>query len=906
MKLFASRGKQPAAAMKGVPARAAPAPVHHAVQRSHQATIRALLSNPRPQAALRLGAPGDVHEREADRIADAVVRSPATQRDAGVDRAAPMAVQRSCGCAACERDDLLQRRPNGHAPVASPVPAGPLAASIGRALRSPGQPLPLDTQAFMAERFGRSFEHVRMHTDAVAAASARALDAHAYTLGQHVVFDAGQYRPWSHAGRRLIAHELVHTVQQGATTAVATPASGHVQREVNPKRIAASADVLEKIRAIASRTGNASDPAAANLARLARLGIGFNPGASKEEKDNAFVYTCNCGWIDLGHFFISAAAAYAVGYQRKRIGVHVDGEAVTIESLMAAGMEHIAPALDVLLATVPGGQGQHAMADVRRLLASAEPRDIALALGYWMEFVQQVAKLVADPASALPAPMRAALAPWLARYQRELLGAAPEGLGVAIEGSARSAFTIEDLPSDCYGAALGQDVWQRTDGARNDPAPIHALMQAFFADCNAVFPAPGSPERKAILAETTPGARESEGEGDPLPAVLGEPARHGSTTARLLASAAPLCRTATVRPCRTSTGRAAMPVPAADLSVLTAIRRLDLQLDGVSLHASAGGDLTARGQLPNIQGLGRLTALAQYNLLSGRLHLQADGPVSLRADGVLKVDLERLFAGLAGPEVAQLKAYLQSPELAGLLQELITDPTRVELVQAIAAHLRAHFPNAAELVRTLVARLRSGEALALASTLSASGSVRIGGIPVTYFHASKAAGREPLLGFEGGLLASELAHGRVLVGAKGVLYGQDILQAQVFAGIDPFAKAFTAELSAKNRTLTGNDLSLRVRYQATFDGNQQFMLFVQARWASARRYRVARAAGVMSAGRGSARTPPQSPDHGRRHGTPHPAPSRCRSRNSRMRRSVGISVRTSSRSKCVRNSSMSG
>ncbi len=833
MQLFATRVKQPTAATKGGPLVEPPVHVHHGARHSQQQTIRALLSSPRPQPKLRLGAPGDVHEREADRIADAVVRGPAMRSDARVDASSQVAVQRSCGCAACERDSLLQRKPSSGVSVAPAVLADRLAASVGSATRSPGQPLPADTQAFMAERFGRSFEHVRVHTGPAAAASARALDAHAYTLGQHVVFDAGQYRPGSIAGRRLIAHELVHTVQQGAASAGAAPIADRVQREVNPKRIAASADVLEKIRAIAARSGSGSDPAAANLARLARLGLGFNPGASKEEKDNAFVYTCNCGWIDLGHFFISAAAAYAVGYQRKRIGVRVDGEALTIEGLMTAGMERIAPALDVLLATVPGGHGQNAMADVRRLLASAEPRDVALALGYWMEFVQQVAKLVADPGSALPARVRATVAPWLARYQRDLLGAAPEGLGVAIEGSARSAFTIEDLPSDCYGAALGQDVWQRSDGARNDPAPIPALMQAFFRDCSAVFPAPGTPERKAMLSETTPGARESEGEHDPMPAILGEPARYGSTTAKLLASAAPLCTTASIRPCRTSTsistGRASMPVPSADLRLLTAVRRLDLLLDGVSLHASARGDLTARGQLPNIPGLGRLTALAQYNLLSGQLHLQADGPLSLRADGVLKVDLERLFAGLVGPEVARVKAYLTSPELAGLLQELVADPTRADLVQAIATHLREHFPNAAEVVRMLVARLRSGEALALASTLSVAGSLRVGGVPVTYCRARKAAGRQPLLGFEGGLLASELARGHVLVGAKGVLYGQDILQAHVFAGIDPVSRAFDAELSAKNRTLTGADLSVRVRYQARFDGNQQLMLIVQGR-----------------------------------------------------------------------------
>ncbi|GLH71640.1 hypothetical protein GETHLI_01420 [Geothrix limicola] len=88
--------------------------------------------------------------------------------------------------------------------------------SVQETLRTPGQPLEPSTRAFMEPRFGQDFSHVRVHADARAAASAQAVHAHAYTVGQDVVFGAGRYAPHSPAGRALIAHELTHVVQQSS------------------------------------------------------------------------------------------------------------------------------------------------------------------------------------------------------------------------------------------------------------------------------------------------------------------------------------------------------------------------------------------------------------------------------------------------------------------------------------------------------------------------------------------------------------------------------------------------------------------------------------------------------------------------------------------------------------------
>jgi hypothetical protein len=85
---------------------------------------------------------------------------------------------------------------------------------VGEVLRSPGRPLDSDTRAFFEPRFGLDFSGLRVHTDERAARSAEEIDALAYTLGNQLVFGRGQYRPDTSEGRRMLAHELAHTVQQ--------------------------------------------------------------------------------------------------------------------------------------------------------------------------------------------------------------------------------------------------------------------------------------------------------------------------------------------------------------------------------------------------------------------------------------------------------------------------------------------------------------------------------------------------------------------------------------------------------------------------------------------------------------------------------------------------------------------
>ncbi|MBE9571485.1 MAG: DUF4157 domain-containing protein [Proteobacteria bacterium] len=96
------------------------------------------------------------------------------------------------------------------------------------ALKGGGQPLPESVRAYFEPRFGYDFSGVRVHTDAKAAESAQAVNAMAYTVGSDVVFRSQQYAPRTNGGRKLLAHELTHVVQQAGGEGIRTSAARYV------------------------------------------------------------------------------------------------------------------------------------------------------------------------------------------------------------------------------------------------------------------------------------------------------------------------------------------------------------------------------------------------------------------------------------------------------------------------------------------------------------------------------------------------------------------------------------------------------------------------------------------------------------------------------------------------------
>lgn len=92
-----------------------------------------------------------------------------------------------------------------------------------------GSPLDPSTRTFMESCLGADFGDVRVHTDARASESAKSVQATAYTVGSDVVFQAGTYAPETEPGRRTLAHELTHVIQQKAGPVDGTPAPGGIR-----------------------------------------------------------------------------------------------------------------------------------------------------------------------------------------------------------------------------------------------------------------------------------------------------------------------------------------------------------------------------------------------------------------------------------------------------------------------------------------------------------------------------------------------------------------------------------------------------------------------------------------------------------------------------------------------------
>jgi protein involved in polysaccharide export with SLBB domain len=175
---------------------------------------------------LRVSQPTDHLELEADRVANQVMRMP-DRRERG---------------AASSDNTANTRSPN---------------VSSTRSEGEVGRPLPNAVRSFFEPRFGHDFTQVRVHTDNWAAQSAHALNATAYTVGRDIVFGAGQYSPNTMAGKRLLAHELTHVVQQsnssgvsnrpGAPPTVArTVAPGFVRPQVSAVRSEVGALMLQR------------------------------------------------------------------------------------------------------------------------------------------------------------------------------------------------------------------------------------------------------------------------------------------------------------------------------------------------------------------------------------------------------------------------------------------------------------------------------------------------------------------------------------------------------------------------------------------------------------------------------------------------------------------------------------
>lgn len=157
-------------------------------------------------ATLAVNAPGDVHEQEADRVADRIMSMPSSGAGVVQRQGIRDGKEDAGGVAGGRRGDEAEEETDigGHA--------------AGHAVSLPslgaGSPLPASERKFMEPRFGHSFADVRVHADSRANAMASSLGARAFALGNDIVFGPGERGGSSGADRRLLAHELTHVVQQ--------------------------------------------------------------------------------------------------------------------------------------------------------------------------------------------------------------------------------------------------------------------------------------------------------------------------------------------------------------------------------------------------------------------------------------------------------------------------------------------------------------------------------------------------------------------------------------------------------------------------------------------------------------------------------------------------------------------
>jgi len=183
------------------------------------ANVRSILHGGRIQPKLRIGQPNDKYEQEADRVAEQVMRMPASHISSSVGGSVlgdtvifhRGTIQRDC--TACVKDEaIIQTKTNESI---TPKETPEIGAGI-QSLQGGGQPLSYSERGFFESRIGADFSNVRVHNSMQAANVARSINARAFTHGHNVVFGAGEYSPNTLSGKKLLAHELTHVVQQNA------------------------------------------------------------------------------------------------------------------------------------------------------------------------------------------------------------------------------------------------------------------------------------------------------------------------------------------------------------------------------------------------------------------------------------------------------------------------------------------------------------------------------------------------------------------------------------------------------------------------------------------------------------------------------------------------------------------
>jgi hypothetical protein len=195
-------------------------------------------------------------------------------------------LQRQCACEGGNSDDARKKQEGTlQRSALDDRPLGRVPSIVQDVLHSSGQPLDGGTRALVEPRFGHDFSRVRVHTDSRAAESADAVSALAYTVGDQIVFAAGQYAPQSPSGQKLMVHELTHVVQQGLSGQGTAREAG----SIGPVGGVAESEAAANAAGMSTAHGLTAAPLAAPLLQRQPSAVDANAQAIIDAAANASV-----------------------------------------------------------------------------------------------------------------------------------------------------------------------------------------------------------------------------------------------------------------------------------------------------------------------------------------------------------------------------------------------------------------------------------------------------------------------------------------------------------------------------------------------------------------------------------------------------------------------------------------
>lgn len=237
------------------------------------------------QTKLFIGEPNDAFEQEADQVADKVVSAEKTiqQKPAALDEEEQLERKQE------DEEEEIQMKPKLQLTSTAREKGETTTPWLEQQIKNSegkGQPLPDQTRTFMESQIGARFGDVKAHTNTTAVQMNRQLGARAFTVGKNIFFNSGEYAPQSREGKRLLAHELTHTVQQGASP-------GAIQRDLaveppSPEAVGRQLSEQEVQEAIQYNSARFPDPAEIRNLRDV-LGINPEPAIIDADLVNAVV-----------------------------------------------------------------------------------------------------------------------------------------------------------------------------------------------------------------------------------------------------------------------------------------------------------------------------------------------------------------------------------------------------------------------------------------------------------------------------------------------------------------------------------------------------------------------------------------------------------------------------------------